>query len=349
MTGPVAVSVQDVERTSRDVTRAQWIVAVVVMAGSAVAAYFTFEHLHEPGVIGVATALAVDCALVMWLRISRRLRAEGITSHAGTALELCAGAMTLYLNVGSGVFKGISEQGARIPLGIAHTFLPVLMVVLGFAGADAHYKLRALGQHKAAEEHAANERDAQRQRLEWEADQARIAAAKKDDADRAERARKDALRAKELDAERHQREMNDRAAERDKELRKAALPLVVLLSLAPLLRNTRPRRRQVSPANRQATSPARRQPASPGRQGTPAQVTTDLAVLADLAKPLLEREPGIGRSRLATALNITPYHARRVLEHIEEQRVAQFEAELDEFIKSGGNPDNATGPKEDTP
>jgi hypothetical protein len=149
-----AVTVEDVERTSRDTTVAQWGVATVVMAGSAVAGGLAFHYLGQYAVLGVITALAVDLALAQWLRIDRRLRATGVRCRLGTALEVVTAVMTVYLAVGSAVFRGIDPDSveARVLLAVAHSFLPVVLVLVTLAGSQAHLKLLELRRRTAATE-----------------------------------------------------------------------------------------------------------------------------------------------------------------------------------------------------
>lgn len=149
-------STRDVERTSRDTTVAQWCVAAVVMAGSAAAGAVTFHHLGEHPALGVVTAIGVDTALAAWLLISRRLRAVGVGAPLGHALEVVTAAMTLYLNVGSAVFAGIDPgtHVARVLLGVAHSFLPIVLVLVSLAGGQAQLRLLRLRRWTAAQEQA---------------------------------------------------------------------------------------------------------------------------------------------------------------------------------------------------
>lgn len=166
------VTAEDVARTGRDTTIAQWGVASVVMAGSAVAGGFSFHYLGEFPALGVITALAVDLALAAWLVISRRLRAADVTCVAGWALELTTAAMTLYLNVGAALFRGIDPSAARWLLAVAHTFLPVVLVLVTTAGTEAQAKLTRLSRLKAEAERV--ESDMRRVALQAEIDAARL-------------------------------------------------------------------------------------------------------------------------------------------------------------------------------
>jgi hypothetical protein len=156
----MTASAQDVERTARDTTIAQWGVASVVMVGSAAAGYVAFEHLGEFGVLGVITAGAVDLALAAWLTTAKRLRASVGRSTPGVVLEVVTAAMTLYLNLGAAVFNGIDQKstGAHWLLGIAHGFLPVVLILVIIAFGDAQLKLLHLRRDREAAEQA--ERDA---------------------------------------------------------------------------------------------------------------------------------------------------------------------------------------------
>lgn len=169
------VTAQDVERTGRIATVAQWGVASVVMGGSMAAGGFAFHYLHETAALGVVTALAVDLALAAWLLISRRLQAVGITSWLGVVLEFTAGGMTMFLNMGAAAFRdGVSASASRVLLAIAHSFLPVMLVLVTLAGGDAQLKLLRLRREREAAEQA--QRDAQEaaRRAEHQAEQARI-------------------------------------------------------------------------------------------------------------------------------------------------------------------------------
>lgn len=167
----VAITTEDVARTSREMSYAQWGVACVVMAGSMAAGALAVHYLGEPWGIGVVTAAAVDLALAVWLRMAGRLRTVGIRSVAGWVLEIAAALMTGYLNLGAAVFKGVDPHSpeARWLLGIAHSFLPVLLILVTVACGDAHYKLVHLRRRRDAAEQDA--RDAQ-----YAANQARSAA-----------------------------------------------------------------------------------------------------------------------------------------------------------------------------
>lgn len=176
MTQPTATT-DDIDATARDTTIAQWSIASVVMVGSAAAAGFAFDHLGEHGALGVITALAVDLALGVWLLISRRLRAVDITAYTGRVLEGVTLAMTLYLNVGSALFRGIdrSSDTARVLLGVAHGFLPIVLFLVSLAGAEAHHKLTKIKreaarntaeeQNRLREEHATQEQEHAEQAL----------------------------------------------------------------------------------------------------------------------------------------------------------------------------------------
>lgn len=155
-----AATVDDVTRTARDTTRAQWTVAGVVMAASMASGGFTFHYLHEPWPLGIVTALSVDLALAAWLRIAPRLRDAGITSKAGWVLEGASAAMTVYLNVGAAAFRdGVDAATERFHLGVMHCFIPVVFVLVSVANSDAHTKLQRV--HRDREAQDQNARDAQ--------------------------------------------------------------------------------------------------------------------------------------------------------------------------------------------
>lgn len=150
----------DLERTSRDTTLAQWGVAGVVMTGSAIAGGFTFHYLGESSALGVITALAVDLALATWLRIGRRLRDVGVTTITGLILEVVTLGQTLFLNIGSAVFRGINHDSptARVFLGVAHSFLPVVLFLISLAGGEAQHKLATVRRNKLVAVAAERER-----------------------------------------------------------------------------------------------------------------------------------------------------------------------------------------------
>lgn len=168
-----AVTAEDVERTAREMSWAQWGVAGVVMAGSMAAGGLAFHYLGEPWGLGVLTAAAVDLALAVWLRMASRLRAVGVRSAAGWVLEIAAACMTGYLNLGAAVFKGIDPDSpeARWLLGIAHGFLPVLLILVTVACGDAHLKLVNLRRDREAAEQAARDAKLAADRSTYEAEQ----------------------------------------------------------------------------------------------------------------------------------------------------------------------------------
>lgn len=148
----MTVTCEDITRTGRIVTGAQWGVASVVMAGSAASAGLGFHALGEHWAIGVITGLGVDLALASGLIIGRRLRAVGVRTAWGTVLLWLTAGMTLVLNSGAAV---IHHQWA---LAVAHAFLPILLVVLTEAGSEAQLKLLRI--RRDAELAAKAERDA---------------------------------------------------------------------------------------------------------------------------------------------------------------------------------------------
>jgi len=166
------VTAQDVEQTARDATHAQWTVAGIGMAGSALAAYFAVDHLGENGGVGIITAATADLALIWWLRIAKRLRAAGEHSRSGFVLEVATAIVMFYQNLGAAVFKLVQPGtiGAYWLLGIEHIFIPVLLVVSFVAFDDAAFKLgKVEHQIKSAEK---AERDAQRAADQAATDQA---------------------------------------------------------------------------------------------------------------------------------------------------------------------------------
>lgn len=148
-TGPestkdLETSIGDVVRTGQIVTTAQWSVAAVVMTGSAISAGTAFGHFHEPFYMGFIIGLAVDAALASWLLISRKLRATGVKTAWGPALEAITAVMTLCLN------SGASMLDKNYALAGAHAFLPIVLFVLSMAGGEAQHKLHGLLKQKEA-------------------------------------------------------------------------------------------------------------------------------------------------------------------------------------------------------
>lgn len=231
------VSARDVEATSRDTTVAQWTVASVVMAGSAVAGGFAFHHLGEFPALGVVTALAVDAALAAWLLISRRLRAVGVTSPMGHVLEVVTCCMTLFLNIGSAAFVGIAHESgaAKALLSVAHSFLPIVLVLISVAGAEAQLKLLRLRQVKEAEEKAAQVRQMNADRDVYETRQREIKEVKRREDDRLERIRQDSVRVKE-------QELKERQLERAQRDRQLTANIASILSIGAALRTRSARR-----------------------------------------------------------------------------------------------------------
>lgn len=166
----VAVTAEDVERTGRTVTSAQWGVAAVVMVGSAASAGIGFDALHEHWAIGVITGLGVDLALAGALVIGRRLRAVGVTTCWSHVLTWLTGVMTLALNSGAAVIQD------RYVLAVAHAFLPILLIALCEFGSAAQLKLLQVRRDAETAEQAARDtrlaadqaRDNARQRAQRE-------------------------------------------------------------------------------------------------------------------------------------------------------------------------------------
>jgi flagellar biosynthesis GTPase FlhF len=169
----LTATAEDVERTARDTARAQWGVAGVVMVGSMAGSGLAFHYLGEPAALGVLIALAVDLALATWLRISSRLRAVGLTSRAGWVLEVITAVQTLYLNVGAAVFRGIDQDSAVAHwcLGIAHSFLPIDLVLFSLASAGARMKLLRLQRDTEAADRAERDRQLAAERAEFDQQQ----------------------------------------------------------------------------------------------------------------------------------------------------------------------------------
>jgi hypothetical protein len=169
----MTATAEDVERTARDTARAQWGVAGVVMVGSMAGSGLAFHYLGEPAALGVLIALAVDLALATWLRISSRLRAVGLTSRAGWVLEVTTAVQTLYLNVGAAVFRGINQESAAAHwcLGIAHSFLPIDLVLFSLASAGARMKLLWLQRDTETADRAERDRQLAAERVEFDRQQ----------------------------------------------------------------------------------------------------------------------------------------------------------------------------------
>lgn len=270
----MTVTAEDVERTARDTNIALWGVASVVMAGSMVAGGFAFYHLNPSwwsAAVGVVTALAVDLALAQWLRISRRIRAADVEVIWGRILEIVTAMMTLYLNVGAAVFQGVNAATAKVLLAIAHSFLPVVLVLVSLAGGEAYLKLQRARHERESTERA--ERDAQltTERAAHEAEQQRIQIERDQERTRQDRIRQDNLRAAEVTDATHQREVADRREDREQRSRELVASVASLLALGASLRRppTRPRR---------VTAPIPKRPAvsRPKAIPTPVPVTEEL-------------------------------------------------------------------------
>lgn len=355
-------SIRDVERTGHIVTTAQWLVAAVVMAGSAYSAGLAFQHFQESFVAGFITGVAVDCALASWLLIARRLRATDVKTAWGPILEGATAFMTLCLN------SGVSVLNEKYLLAFFHAFLPAVLFILSMAGGEAQHKLHRLMKAKEAEQQAEREAQIAVDNARYESDRAARDAAKRDENARVDQIRKDDMRKKELDAEKHQREMADKAADRETRTRElvnsVAAALLVSTTLhaasardtearicagreqgtrtmasallvSAILRGPRQRRRQSAaspppasvasrpPARHQPASPARRQPVSPAATSPRAAATPDMGRLVKLAKELLAREPGMGRPTLAKQL------AAATGEPVTDYRAKQVLAEIE--------------------
>lgn len=295
----------DVERTARDTTIAQWGVASVVMGGSMAAGGFAFHYLGEPWGLGVATAFAADLALAAWLVISRRLRAVGITSPMGTVLELVTMVMTLYLNIGAAVFQGVNPATAKVLLGIAHSFLPIVLVLVTWAGGEAQLKLLRLRQQRQVEEHTAREARLATERATYEADQRRV-----------DRARADQVRLGELAAAAHELDLTNRREEREERDRHlvASLASVTALGAAWRRRPTRP------PQPRSRSVPRRSPRRAP--KPTPVSVPVTEELLSQARRVAAERASqgkSAGRAVLQRELNVPETTARELARRLGDQ------------------------------
>lgn len=307
--GDPDVTTEDIERTIRDIAVAQWGVASVVMLGSAAAAGVAFNYLGEPWGLGVVTALAVDLALATWLRIGGRLRAIGVRSTAGFVLEVITIGMTLFLNVGSAVFKGINQQGttAHNLLGFAHTFLPVVLLLVTIAGSDAQLKLLRLRRQRAVDEQAELVAKLAADRAAHETDQQRLTAQR--DAEG---------RARELAAGEHEQEMTDRREAREHADRDLIIGLGSVLSLGATLRSRpkRPARRPTAASHPRPTNPA---PAAAVRP-TPVPVTDALLSQArELRARQLSQGKTAGRAVLQRELGVPERTAKELVKRLDEQ------------------------------
>lgn len=267
----------DLERTARDTMIAQWGVAAVVMTGSMAAGGFSFHDLGEPWPLGVLSAFAVDLALAAWLRIAARLRALGITAPLGSVLEVTAAAMTLFLNIGAALFPGIhpGSPAARALLAVAHSFLPVALVLVTMAGGQAQLSLLRL------------RRDTDTQA------QAEALARRSVDTERAERARDGEIRLAELAAARQDQEIADRREQRAHAQRLMVGSLASVLSVGATWRHhSRPAPRRSTPARPQ------RLPV-PERRAVPAPVPAPVLVTDELlsqARQVRERRASQGKT-----------------------------------------------------
>ncbi len=231
----------DLNRTATIINQAQWGVAVVVMTGSAIAGGFAFHDLAgNKWVIinGVITALAVDWALAQWLRLSRILRTVGIHSPWGRTLECVTAGMTIYLNLGAAVFPLLTPGGtlALWLLGVAHVFVPVLLILVFLASGQANDLL--LGIQRAREANEAAERTAQQaaDKALREADQRRLDTTRREELAHEEQARRDAIRVKELTAQTNQLALTSEREAREHEDRHLAGAIAATM----ILKDSRP-------------------------------------------------------------------------------------------------------------
>lgn len=301
----MTVTAQDVERTARDTNIALWGVASVVMAGSMVAGGFAFHHLNQSwwsAAVGVVTALAVDLALAQWLRIGRRIRAAGAEVVWGRVLEFTTAGMTLYLNVGAALFIGVDPETAKRLLAVAHTFLPVVLVLVSLAGGEAQLKLQQIRRDTEAAERA--ERDAQLavDRAAHEAEQHRIQAERDRENERQDQIRRDSTRAVELADENRREERAFRAWELS-----ASMASVTALGAAW---RSRPRPKRVS-----ARRPS--EPTSP----PPAAVPVTDQLVSQAKRFRVDRESqglSAGRAVLQQKFKLTERAARELVRRLDE-------------------------------
>jgi hypothetical protein len=312
----ITATAEDVERTGRDTTVAQWGVAIVVMVGSAISAGIGFHYLGEHAAIGVITGLGVDLALASGLVIGRRLRAVGITTGWGTVLLWLTGLMTLCLNSGAAVLTG------HWALAVAHAFLPALLVVVTEAGSEAQLKLVRLRQQRLAEEQAARRAQVAVERAAVVAEQRRLDGQRQAERDRLERVRAEQARVAELAEAQHQREMVERRQAREHEARQTVASLASVLAIGAALRRrpggSRPRASTgLSTASRPRSTTART-----GRNGRGRSAAPDFTDLVARARPILVREPDLGRRELGNRLGVPPYWAQKAKDAVAEQQRA---------------------------
>lgn len=283
--GGLGVTVRDVERTAQDTAWAQWSVAAVVMVGSMAAGGFAFHDLGEPWALGVVTAFAVDLALAAWLRIAARLRALGLTAPMGWVLEVAAAGMTLFLNVGAAVFQGINPTSptARVLLAVAHSFLPLLLVLVTMAGGQAQLSLLALRRDRQARDQAQVAARRAAEQARHDAQRQRITAERDADSNRTERAHAHEIRVAELTATHHDHEITERREARAHAQRHLIASLASLLTLgATWHHHPHPRARRTTPA------PPQRVP-NPRTSSAPSPVPVPPPVPVAVTEELLAR------------------------------------------------------------
>ena len=283
---------EDIRRTGRTSTTAQWCVASVVMVGSAASAGIGFSHLGEHWAIGVVTGLGVDLALASGLVIGRRLRAVGVTTVWGTVLTWLTGVMTLCLNSGAAVVTG------HYTLAVAHAFLPVLLVVLCEAGSEAQLKLHGLAQTTAETERAQRQAQVAAEQARREVEQKRIDTERNEEKKRQDQINKDRTRMVEMG-------FTDRREEREMMDRQAIATLASVLAFGAMWK-VRPKVRpkvtsQGEPRSVPASVPA---PVPPGRP-TPLPVTDELLTRAQrLRTKLTSQGERAGRAVLKRELEL---------------------------------------------
>lgn len=304
--------IEDIKRTGRTSTAAQWSVASVVMIGSAASAGIGFDYLGEHWTIGVITGLGVDLALASGLVIGRRLRAVGVTTVWGTVLTWLTGVMTLCLNSGAAVVTG------HYSLAVAHAFLPALLVVLCEAGSEAQLKLHSLAQSTAAAELAEGNARLAEENARFEADQLRIKAERDEEKKRQEQVREDRKRMDEL-------AFTDRREEREMMDRQAVATLASVLAFGAMWKRRPKARPRTAPQSQPRRVPATVPPLVPSTRPTPLPVTDDLVARAQrLRTKLMSQGESAGRSVLQRELQ------RELGREVPERTVRELVRRLDE-------------------
>ena len=311
-------SITDLDRTARIITQAQWGVAAVVMTGSAIAGGFAFYDLtHNPWVIisGVITALAVDWALAKWLQLSRILRAVGIRSPWGRALELVTAAMTIYLNLGAAVFPLLEPKTptALWLLGIAHIFVPVLLILVFRASGEANDLLMGITRAREAEEETTRTARLAADRAAYEAERRHREATAREDRAREDRIRQDGIRAQELATREKELAVTATREAQAHETRQliGALAGIMTLSVA-----SRPRAvPQASPSR-----PTRPRPSVPTVSPVPTQSGDMVSRARDWRASRTAKGLPAGRDELRRYLGISERVAKSVIKELNAER-----------------------------